>query len=229
MATVVEAPRNIRLSAIADEQRIALRGVSWETYQRLVEETGDDRHVLMAFNRGVLELTSQGLHHEDAKRHLDRLVESVTEELGISIKSYGSTTWKREQAKRGIEPDECYYFDPAKIAEAKIQKRAGKKDSSDYPAPDLAIEIDMCRSAVDRPEIYATLGVPEVWRFNGRELRIDRLGDDGVYHPSFESLFVPILPAEIVHWVLDDSDEDDNSWARRLRTWVREELAGRAR
>jgi len=180
----------------------------------------------MAYNRGVLEIMSPGPLHEDGKNYLRRMVEILTEELHIPCKCYGSTTWKRDDVERGIEPDECYYLTAAKVAAAHESKKLGKKDSTDYPAPDLAIEIDIRPSAVDRAEIYATLGVPEVWRFDCVRFRIDRLGPDGRYTEAEASLFLPISPPEIVHWLLLDA-EDDNDWARQLREWMRSDLIGR--
>jgi hypothetical protein len=48
----------------------------------------------------------------------DKLIVGGEEELKIECIPMGSTTWKREQVKRGIESDQCYYFDPAKMETA---------------------------------------------------------------------------------------------------------------
>ena len=78
---------------------------------------------------------------------------------------------------------------------------------------------------MNRAEIYASLGVPEVWRFNGLRLAIDSLGDDGIYRPVEAGRFLPIRPEDVVHWVTEDA-EDDGAWRRRFRAWVREHLVG---
>lgn len=225
MATTTEPAKALRRQAVlvSEEQRIALRGVSWATYQKLVEEIGDRRTVLFAYNRGVLELMSPGSIHEDYKVLLRRLIEVVSEELDIPCKGMGSTKWDHEEAERGVEADECYMLTAVKVAAS----RHRSPRSSDYPFPDLAVEIDMRRSAVDRAEIYATMGVPEVWRFDGLSLRIDRLREDGAYEPAVESRFLPIPPAEVARWVLRDDVGDQNAWARQLRDWVRAELLPR--
>jgi Uma2 family endonuclease len=211
----------VRASA---EQRITLRGVSWETYQRLAEEVGDQT-ILMAYNRGVLELMSPGLPHEIYKKLLARLIETVTMELELPCRSLGSTLWDRPEAERGLEPDECYFLTAAKVEAA----RHRSKNASDYPAPDLAIEIDLSPSKVDRAEIYATIGVPEVWRFDGEALRIDRLRNDGTYEEAAESLFLPVAPAEVVKWLVQVDLADETVWARQLREWVRAEVLPRRR
>ena len=42
------------------------------------------------------------------------------------------------------------------------------EDVADYPNPDLAVEVDISPSKIDRPGIYAALGVAEVWRYDGK-------------------------------------------------------------
>jgi Uma2 family endonuclease len=222
MATITtESLRTVRVSP---DRRITLRGISWETYLRLVEEIGN-QHVLKAYNRGVLELMSPGPIHEKYKKRLAILVEVVTEELEIPRFSLASMTWNRPEAERGLEADECYLLTAEKVAVSEH----GSAKAEDYPAPDLAIEVDMRRSAVDRPEIYATLGVPEVWRFDDEALRINRLRDDGTYEEVTESLFLPVTPAEVVHWVVNVKVANETVWARQLRQWVRAEVLPRRR
>jgi len=38
--------------------------------------------------------------------------------------------------------------------------------------PDLAIEIDIASSSLDRLEIYSKLRIPEIWRFDGESLHV---------------------------------------------------------
>jgi Uma2 family endonuclease len=222
MASITTGP--VRTARVSPDRRITLRGISWETYLRLVEEIGDQR-VLKAYNRGVLELMSPGPIHENYKKWLDRLVLTVTEELEIPCRPMGSTTWNKQAAERGLEADECYFL----TAESVAATAHNSEKAEDYPSPDLAVEVDMSRSAVDRPEIYATLGVPEVWRFDDEVLHIDRLRDDGTYEEVADSLFLPITPAEVVHWVVNVKLADANQWARQLRQWVRAEVLPRRR
>src|SRR5512135_2089851 len=114
MATTAPAPVRSPHARGSVEQRITLRGVSWETYGRLVEEVGD-RPVLKAYSRGVLELMTPGPLHEIYKSLLARLIETVTMELELPCRSLGSTHWDRPEAERGLEPDECYFLTAAKV------------------------------------------------------------------------------------------------------------------
>jgi Uma2 family endonuclease len=134
-----------------------------------------------------------------------------------------STTWQRPEVQRSIEADDCFLLTQAKLAAA----RHRTDELAKTLAPDLAIEIDLRRSAVDRREIYATLGVSEVWRFNGEALRIDLLTSEGTYELADASQFLPITAAEIEHWLLDVDSTDETEWTRELREWVRAEVVPR--
>ena len=227
-AAPVNPPPPAAPSVDHDPARILLHGLSWTTYLRILDETGDRRRARLAFNRGVLELMSPGPIHEGDSYGFDRVISITTEEARIPCRPYGSTTWKRDDAEKGLEADECYYFTADKMSGAATAARRKSKASSDYPFPDLAIEVDMRRPAVDRAEIYAALGVPEVWSFDDERLQIDQLGDEGTYHEVAQSRFIPLRSDDIVRWVLRfEQAEDVTAWAIEFRDWVRAELAGR--
>ncbi|MBX6315964.1 MAG: Uma2 family endonuclease [Isosphaeraceae bacterium] len=204
-----------RPAAVAEE-RILVRDVDWATYQKLAEAIGD-QPILIAYNQGDLELMSPGPLHEDYKGQLRRLIEVVTEERGIPCKNLGSTRWEQPAALRGWEADEYFYLTAEKIRAA----RSRTNDAADYPVPELASEIDLRPSQLDRPGIYAALGVPEVWRFDGEALWIDQLGADGTYRAATESQLLPISPAEVARWLRLEESDDDHEWARRFRAWFR--------
>jgi len=103
----------------------------------------------------------------------------------------------------------------------------GSNDVADYPNPDLAIEVDISPSQVDRPEIYAKLQVAELWRFDGQTLTIERLGDHGRYLPIEASEFLKIRADQVTPWLIEEDSSDETAWARRLRAWVRAELLPR--
>lgn len=235
MSTLVApagAPMAIEPSAPSppahDPSRILLQGLSWATFLRILDETGDRRRVRLAFSRGELELMSPGPIHEEDSRGFNRLIEIVCEEARVPFKAYGSTTWTRDDSEKGIEADECYYFAPEKISAARELSRQRVNDSRRYPRPDLVVEIDIRRSSVDRHAIYATLGIPELWSFADDRLRIESLAGDGTYRDAEASRFVPLPVSEITRWVLAlDTSEDDGAWAREFRAWVRGELAKR--
>jgi len=204
---------------LSSEQRILLHNVSWQTYETLLREF-DERPIRLTYDRGDLEIMTLSHGHENYGKLTGRFVETLTEELNIAIHSGGSTTLKRELKKRGLEPDECYWIqnEPA---------MRGKKDfdQDNDPPPDLGIEIDITHSSLDRMAIYAALKVPEVWRFDGESFSVYRLGADGKYHLSKQSLAFPFLPlAEVLRFLRASDEQDETSLVRSFRRWVREHL-----
>jgi Uma2 family endonuclease len=169
----------------------------------------------------VLEIMSPGPLHESRKGLLGEFVRIVTRSLGIPRMALGSTTWGREEADRGIEADECFYFEPEKIAAANAALARESNDSADYPAPDLAVEVDVSRSQLDRPAIYATIRVAEVWRFVGGKALIEHLGADGTYARSPASRFLPVRDVDIQRWLSEEDQSDQPAWEARLAAWSR--------
>ena len=101
------------------------------------------------------------------------------------------------------------------------------KDVAEYPNPDLAIEVDVSPSKIDRPAIYAALRIAEVWRFDGERkwIVIERVSEDGTYQTVDMSEFLPVRSEEVARWVLEEDRRAGSAWGHRLRAWARAELA----
>jgi Uma2 family endonuclease len=130
----------------------------------------------MTYDRGDLEIMSPSKRHEQLAYMIGRLVDAWGEELGIPIASCRTMTLRREDIERGVEADNCYYIQHESVMRARTEL-----DLSRDPPPDLAIEVDLSRHAIEKPALYAALGVPELWRFDGRSLAVYRLGTKGRY------------------------------------------------
>ncbi|CCI20270.1 Genome sequencing data, contig C309 [Microcystis aeruginosa PCC 9807] len=196
---------------------IHLSGISWETYETLLEEMSD-RRLRLTYNRGNLEIMAPSPEHERFKKVAGRFVETMAEELRIRIEPLGSTTFKRPQLS-GAEPDECFYID-------NIEAVRGKKrlDLNEDPAPDLVIEIDVTSSSQNRLQVYADLGVAEVWVYNGESLVIQQL-QNGTYITSPTSQFFPNLPIlEIAIFLQQAGQTDYLELVKAFRNWVRSQL-----
>jgi Uma2 family endonuclease len=186
-------------------------------------EVVGSRPIRLTYDRGDLEIMSPLPIHECFKELLGRLIVAITEELDIPMISAGLTTFNREDVDRGLEPDQCYYFQSA----AKIHDRL-RIDLRVDPPPDLAVEIDITSHSFNRLKIYAALGVPEVWRFDGEVLQVLLLQSDGSYQVSERSAAFPFLPmSEVSRRILSYDFANDTRWAREIRAWVRNELAPR--
>ena len=200
-------------------QRFMIRNVDWRTYQSLLAAIGE-RPVRITYDKGALELTSPSDVHERFKKLIDRMLVTLCEELNIAIRSQGSMTFSRQELDRGLEPDECYYIQH----EAQLRGR-DEIDLDVDPPPDLAIEIDISRSSLNRMQIYASLGVPEVWQFDGDSLRVHVLEDEGGYAEVNESLAFPMVPiAALKQHLARRNQTDEISWIRELRVWIRKTL-----
>ena len=202
------------------DDRIVFRGVDWNTYNGLSEATVDGRHVRLIYDGRDLEIIMViGNVHEHYKELLGAIVRAVTMGLDLDYLGCGQATWKT--AIRGLEADLSYYFEPDKVRVAKEALARRSMHPGDYPRPDLAIEIDMSPSQVDRPAIYTDLGVAEVWRLvGGQELKVEQLQPDGSYAPVEESRFLHIRAANVLSWLNEAVTEREAAWNRRLNQWA---------
>jgi Uma2 family endonuclease len=94
-------------------------------------------------------------------------------------------------------------------------------DLADYPKPDLAVEVDISPSQVDRPSIYAALKVAEIWRIQrDRRAVIEPPQADGTYAPAEASRFLGVTAAEVEAWLTAEDVTTEDAWYRRLNQWA---------
>jgi Uma2 family endonuclease len=208
------------LSPPPPEQRFHLSGIPWETYVLFSDGLGP-RHIRVTYDRGEMEIMALSPRHENRKKVLGRFVETLTEELEIDIASFGSMTCRREDMLRGLEPDDAYW-----IAHEPVVRGRKDLDLATDPPPDLAIEVEISRSVLDRISIYAALKVPELWRWDGKTLTVNLLGERGTYRVSKRSKAFPFLPLKEVTSFLNRTDLSETQLIRAFRSWVREKSPG---
>ncbi|PSN80515.1 hypothetical protein C8B47_06025, partial [filamentous cyanobacterium CCP4] len=174
---------------IQSPDRVILQNISWQTYRSLVSDFEQEPALRLTYDLGTLEIRMPLDPHETYKKLLGRLIEAATEELGLEIRSLGSRTCDREDIAKGLEPDQYYYIQH----EAQV-RGVGQINLAQYPPPDLAVEIDITSSSLNRLAIYSVLRIPELWRFDGENLTIYALQGEG-YVVSLTSLALPPLTA----------------------------------
>jgi len=211
MTAIVTAPNNC----------MVLEGVSWTTYWGLIGDLESEPGKRLTYDRGTLEIMVPLPPHEDYKKRIGRMVEATTEELEIEVRSLGSTTWQRQDLQKGLEPDQCYYIENERLVRGKADI-----DLTQDPPPDLAIEVDNTRSSLDRMAIYAALGVPEVWRFDGESLTIYRLVGDKYASQERSAVLPLLLRVDILRFLQASQTMGETSWVREFRQWVRGKLQG---
>lgn len=194
---------------------IAIDNASWELYELLLRDT-DGQHVKITYDQGRMVLMSPLPIHEKIKKLAGRLIEMACFELDIPVSSFGSTTWKRQDLGKGLEADECYYLqnEPAVHGRTDIDL---KRD----PPPDLAVEIDITHVPLDRPSVYAALGVGELWRFDGERFAFVRRTAAGSYEPTSASQALPFMTPQIVDRFVGLMIADENAGLREFRQWLR--------
>jgi Uma2 family endonuclease len=204
---------------IGTSSNVLLQGISWDTYQSLVEELESQPSKRLTYDNGLLEIFMPLPLHEKNKKYLARLVEIITMTLGIEICSLGSCTWNRPDLAKGLEPDECYYIQNEALIRGKTTI-----DLAIDPPPDLAIEIDITSLSLPRLPIYAALGVPEVWRFDGETIVLLAL-INGKYQEIPTSIALPIVtPIILQDWLTQVKTTGESTWAMAIQRWVRETI-----
>lgn len=197
------------------ESRTVLTGVRWDTYRALSLDLAENPSKKLTYDRGTLEIMTPLSEHEINKGFLGRLVQTTTEVLGLEISSLGSTTLSREDLQKGIEPDECYYITNEGLVRGKINF-----DFNIDPAPDLAIEVDITSSSLNRLSIYEALGIKEVWRFDGEDFVIYCL-ENGRYKEQEQSQVLPILSQSVILEFLEKRGKiGENALINQFRQWL---------
>ncbi|MGI8502197.1 MAG: Uma2 family endonuclease [Hassallia sp.] len=207
------------ISSSIAEQRTVLHNISWETFETLLAETGEDRGSRFAYEDGNLEIMTPLFEHENSKSNFGNFIIALAEELEIEVRSAGSTTLKRRIAKRGIEPDNCYYIQN----ELAIRGRETLNLEID-PAPDLAIEIDITSSSVNKLGIYSALGIAELWRYNGRDLKFYQLIEGQYVECEFSIAFPIISVSDISRFIQQSKTMGEIALLKSFRAWVRQKL-----
>ena len=197
--------------------RVVLHNISWQQFENLLVDLGESRAARVAYDEGTLEIMTPLPEHEYYKEALGDAIKDIAEVLDQDYESLGSTTWKREIKKAGVEPDNCFYFQNEPRIRGKLEY-----DLNQDPPPDLALEIDVTSKSLSRFSIYARLGVPEIWCYDSGELKIYQLQNEG-YMEVETSLVFPTLPVQELPALIEQYRPQGRRAIRRaVREWARE-------
>ncbi len=180
----------MNVGAITRENGVVLHNATWQTYTNL-RDSNENYRVRMTYDRGDLEIMSPSNPHERLAYLIGRFIDVWTLEKRIPILSGRSTTFRRKDLRRGLEPDNCYYIEH----EAVVRNR-DDVDLAIDPPPDTALEVDVTSKSIDRLPIYAALGVPEVWRWHLGKLHVLRLSSKKQYTEVTASRALRGFPCE---------------------------------
>lgn len=181
------------MALVQQEQRF-LTWTDWDGYRTYLRLMREHPGVRVTYDRGQLELMSPSPWHERLKELIGDCFKLYLDHLDLDYESGGSTTFKRQLLDKGLEPDQCFWI-------ATVDQGRQARDEEEVPRPDLAVEIDVTSSSLDRIGIYAALGVPEVWRWTSEgegRLEILVLVQPGQYDVSSASHLLPGLRTEVL-------------------------------
>jgi Uma2 family endonuclease len=208
----------LRQLKVPPGQRVLLEEVDWPEFEAILEELGEHRGTRLAYSKGTLEVMTPLPEHEASKEIISDMVKILLEELEIDRECFGSTTFKREDMRHGIEPDNCFYIQNHQLVRGRT-----RIDLTVDPPPDLAIEVDV--TSKTQLSAYEALGVPELWCYANGQLNIHVL-QASKYVESEVSPTFPHLPLveAIARFVVQSKTEGASPTLRAFRQWAREQI-----
>ncbi|NJM67327.1 MAG: Uma2 family endonuclease [Acaryochloris sp. RU_4_1] len=196
------------------EQRLTLSNVAWDTYEKLLDAFGEHRAVRLHYDEGVLEFMVPLEAHENPSDVIGVFIRTLAFESGQNIKGIASTTLRRKELLKGAEPDRCYYIQNESVV------RGRTVNLEVDPPPDLVVEVDISHTDINKNKLYAQMGVPEFWRFDGQVLRIYQL-QQGQYQDASVSPTFPWVPMEVFYRFLKQCKTVGETPAHsELKAWV---------
>jgi len=177
---VLDATEHMPLGSV-----LVVNDFSWDEYELLMQDLDGRRNPRLSYDCGRLEVVSTSPAHDEFAYLTELFVREFSDAQDLDLQAYGQATWKRKDVGKGAEADCCYYIQNAR-------KVIGKKriPLESNPPPDVVVEIDLTSSSMRKLRIYAGLGVPEVWRFDGKVFHFYELLE-GKYAEMVDSKCLP--------------------------------------
>jgi Uma2 family endonuclease len=194
---------------------VTFSDVSWDEYDELLRELDEQPYYRLTYDDGRLEVMTLSPEHESPAALLPHLILVIVEACNLDFLSLRSTTLRKKRKSKGTDPDDCFYF-------KEFKKIAGKKrlDLSVDPPPDLALEVDITSGSISKFPIYAAVGVPELWRHDGKKMIFYRLNGDEYAEISHSDLFPFLTPDVVLKFLEKGEAEGTLAMVREFRKWV---------
>ena len=182
---------------------LVLHDISWDEYEELLEAVGEANYLHISYDEGTLQIRTLSALHESYQFLISHLVNLLSVRLRIKVLCFGSATMRKKAKQKGVEPDLSFYVQTA----AAIGSRTDLDFSVD-PPPDIVVEIDLQHPSLSKFTIYAALGVPEIWRYDGKSLTVYYLAGES-YVPTPSSFALPVLTSDTLTEFLARSQHED--------------------
>lgn len=191
------------VTRLPEDTTVTFHNVSWTEYEELLMQVGEPAGLHISYHEGTLCAMTVSAQHEKYARFIESLITAIRLRLRIKILGFGSATMRKQAARVGKEPDACFYVQTADQLGPRIQL-----DFAIDPPPDLAVEIDIHHDSLDKFPIYVELGVPEIWRYDGKTLTIYHLQRKR-YVKRESSLALPMLTSKLLTEYLNRLQTED--------------------
>lgn len=166
-------------SAKINDTNCTIQGVSWLQFESIEAAFSSVEGVRFVYLDGVLEIMTLSPEHEEIKSTIGLLLEAYLRHSGIRFYKRGSATLGSRDLGGRKEPDESYNFNL-------------KKD-----IPDLIIEVVLTSGYINILDLYARMGIAEVWYWEDGKLKVYDL-EEQVYKNVKASRFFPDLNLNIL-------------------------------
>jgi len=194
------------VSQLPEDASVTFRDVSWDEYEELLEQVGEAPGLRISYDNGSLQVMTISAEHEKYTLFINSLIAGIRLRLRMDILAFGSATMRKPKRSAGHEPDACFYVQTAPLIGNKIQL-----DFETDPPPDIVVEVDVHHDSRSRFRVYAALGVPEIWRYDGQAMTIYHLSDvsDGPHYMSRNtSAALPMLSAMLLTEMIERMRRD---------------------
>jgi Uma2 family endonuclease len=198
---------------------LRLASVSWDEYEELLSELGDRAGLRVSYDEGRLQIVSPSALHEFYKDSIFSLARLVAEVTNTPLETRGSTTYRRRRKAKGAEPDTSFYVQHATHMIGK-----GRIDLETDPPPDVVVGIDLSNESLSKFPIYAALGVPEIWLYDGQQARFYHLAEQR-YQEIPHSLAFPVLTnAALTDFLAQSKTSGQSAALAAFRRWLNQSL-----
>lgn len=216
--TLAEAVKRapVSLDPIPDRSHFLFEDVEWEFYEAtLAQLERSGQHARVTYVDGRMEIMTKTGWHEVLKTALARVLEHYSVAVDVPLQGLGEATLKRKDRKAGVEADESYYITNKPVYDAK-----GWVDLKNGPPPDLAIEVELSQTMLDKQSVYVRMRVPEIWRASLEGIQVIRLDRDE-YRAVEASVHFPELNRIEFFRFVKLAMENQHQAVKELDAWLR--------
>ena len=195
-----------KVSELPEDASVTFRDVSWDEYEELLEQVGEAPGLRISYDNGSLRVMTISAEHEKYSDFIKSLIAGIRLRLQIDILAFGSATMRKPKRSAGHEPDGCFYVQTAQLIGNRVQL-----DFETDPPPDIVVEIDLHHDSRSKFRVYAALGVPEIWRYDGQAMTIYHVSDEGDgprYVAGDTSTGLPMLSAQLLTEMIERMRRD---------------------